>query len=42
MMKRVLEHPFQDMTDNFLTSVVMVDLTANKIPVLDKRVSLVK
>lgn len=38
MMKRVLEHTVQDMTDNFLTSVVMVDLTASKIPLADKNV----
>lgn len=42
MMKWVLEHTVQDMTDNFLTSAVMVDLTASKIPILDKCVSLAK
>lgn len=40
MMKWVLEHTVQDMTDNFLTSAVMVDLTASKIPILDKSVYL--
>lgn len=42
MMKLVLEHTVQDMTDNFLTSVVMADLTASKISILDKSVSFAK
>lgn len=42
MAKRVLKHTVQDMTDNFLTSVVMVDQTSSKIPIRDKGVSLAK